>query len=78
MKTVLIVEDDTTLLKVLADNFGERGYHVEFASDGKTGLNKAMQIRPDLLILDIMLPIVNGYELCPMSCWDWGWEPTIT
>lgn len=64
MKTVLIIEDDTTLLKVLADNFGERGYHVEIAADGKTGLNKAMQIRPDLLILDIMLPIVNGYELC--------------
>ncbi|MEM1296318.1 MAG: response regulator transcription factor, partial [Verrucomicrobiota bacterium] len=64
MKTVLIIEDDTTLLKVLADNFGERGYHVEIAGDGKSGLNKAMQLRPDLLILDIMLPIVNGYELC--------------
>ncbi len=64
MKTVLIVEDDATLLKALADNFAQRGYQMEIASDGKTGLEKALHLQPDLLILDIMLPIVNGYELC--------------
>ncbi len=64
MKTVLIIEDDATLLQALADNFGQRGYKVEIAANGQAGLDKALQIQPDLLVLDIMLPVVNGFELC--------------
>ncbi len=64
MSAVLIVEDDPALLRGLSDNFTWRGYHVETAADGEAGLEKAQRLKPDLLILDVMLPYVNGYEIC--------------
>jgi DNA-binding response OmpR family regulator len=63
-ETVLIVEDDAVMLRGLRDNFEFEGYNVLTATDGETGLNEAMRARPDLLILDLMLPKVNGYEVC--------------
>lgn len=62
--TVLIIEDDATMLRGLKDNFEFEGYHVHTASDGDTGLKRALSLRPDLIILDLMLPKVNGYEVC--------------
>lgn len=62
--TVLIIEDDPTLLRGLKDNFERRGYTVHSASDGVTGLRRALADRPDLVLLDIMLPGLNGYEIC--------------
>ena len=64
METVLIVEDDTTMLRGLKDNFEFKGYKVITAADGEAGLNAALDHRPDLIILDIMLPKINGYEIC--------------
>jgi len=64
MSRVLIVEDDPALLRGVSDNFAARGYQVETASDGETGLEKAEKLRPDLIVLDIMLPKINGYEIC--------------
>jgi DNA-binding response OmpR family regulator len=64
METVLIVEDDPTMLRGLKDNFEFKGYKVITAPDGEKGLNAAMSAKPDLIILDIMLPKVNGYEIC--------------
>ena len=61
---VLIVEDDPALLRGIADNFAFRGYGVDTASDGETGLEKALRGRADLIVLDVMLPGVNGYEIC--------------
>lgn len=61
---ILIIEDDPTLLQVLKDNFEFSGYTVLSASDGKGGLKAALEGKPDLIILDIMLPEMNGYELC--------------
>jgi DNA-binding response OmpR family regulator len=63
-ETVLIVEDDATMLRGLKDNFEFDGYRVETASDGEKGLELALDGRPDLIVLDIMLPKVNGYEVC--------------
>ena len=63
-ETVLIVEDDPTLLRVLKDNFEFSGFSVRTAGDGERGLDEAVKRRPDLLVLDIMLPKINGYELC--------------
>ena len=62
--SVLIVEDDPTMMKVLKDNFEFDGLTVKTASDGEQGLEEALKGRADLIILDIMLPKINGYELC--------------
>ncbi len=66
MKTrrILIVEDDPALLRGVSDNFAARGYQVDCASDGERGLEKARRTRFDLAILDVMLPRINGYEIC--------------
>jgi DNA-binding response OmpR family regulator len=62
--TVLIIEDDCTLLRGLKDNFLAQGYCVRTAGDGQEGLDSALEDPPDLILLDIMLPKVNGYEVC--------------
>jgi DNA-binding response OmpR family regulator len=64
METILIVEDDPTMLRGLKDNFEFKGYRVLTAADGEDGLNKALNEKPDLILLDIMLPKINGYEIC--------------
>ena len=60
----MIVEDDPAMLRGLKDNFELKGYAVQTASDGEKGLDMALSLRPDLVILDLMLPKVNGYEVC--------------
>jgi DNA-binding response OmpR family regulator len=62
--TVLLIEDDPTLLRGLKDNFEFEGYHVLTATDGELGLKIAQEGAPDLIVLDLMLPKVNGYEIC--------------
>lgn len=63
-EAILIVEDDPVLLRALRDNFEFDGYKVLTAADGEQGLQIAVDDRPDLVVLDIMLPKVNGYEIC--------------
>ena len=64
METVLIIEDDPTMSIALRDNFEFKGYKVLTAAEGETGLKMALNARPDLIVLDIMLPRINGYEIC--------------
>jgi DNA-binding response OmpR family regulator len=61
---ILIVEDELTLQETLAYNLKHQGYEVETANDGQTAIDKAKQINPDLILLDIMLPGVDGFEVC--------------
>jgi len=61
---VLIVEDDRTLLEVLRYNLSKEGYEVLTAADGAAGLETARSTKPDLVILDVMLPKMDGYEVC--------------
>jgi two-component system alkaline phosphatase synthesis response regulator PhoP len=60
---ILVVEDDLSILTGLSMNLRFEGYDVLQAQDGRTGLQKAVDERPDLLVLDVMLPGLNGYEL---------------
>jgi DNA-binding response OmpR family regulator len=61
---ILIVEDEPALLRGLKDTFVSRGFDVLTAQDGETGLGYALSRNPNLILLDIMLPRVNGYEIC--------------
>ena len=61
---VLIVEDDSSLLFGLKKTLQFEGYEVLTASDGEAGLGLAVDERPDIIILDVMLPRMNGFEVC--------------
>ena len=61
--SILVVEDDPGILFGLRDNFQLAGYRVFSAVDGKLGLDLAIKERPDLVILDVMLPGLNGFEV---------------
>lgn len=61
---ILIIEDDPALLFGLKENFQMAGYETSTASNGSEGLKTAMQSNPDLILLDVMLPEKNGYEIC--------------
>jgi DNA-binding response OmpR family regulator len=63
-KSILIIEDDPVLLRGLKDNFEAQGYEVRTARDGQKGMDALLTTPPDLLLLDLMLPKVNGYEIC--------------
>lgn len=61
---ILIVEDDPNLLETLKYNLQRENYEVVTATDGEQGLEIALDSSPDLVILDIMLPKINGFEIC--------------
>lgn len=61
---ILLIEDDPSILRGLELNLGLEGYEVRAAIDGPSGLRMATEWKPDLVLLDIMLPAMNGYEVC--------------
>ena len=63
-KTILVVEDDVGIRVVLQDALTSQGYEVAAAENGVKGLELAKQLRPDLVILDVMLPLMDGFEVC--------------
>ena len=64
MSKILVVEDEPDMVLGLKDNFEFEGYEVITASDGEAGLEAARQRKPDLVVLDIMLPKLSGLEVC--------------
>jgi DNA-binding response OmpR family regulator len=63
-KKILVVEDDPSALRLAEYALSQEGYQVITASDGLEGLKKARNEHPDLVILDVMLPGLDGYEVC--------------
>jgi DNA-binding response OmpR family regulator len=63
-QTILVVDDDQDLRQMLKAQLERKDYHVVLASSGREGLQKAYQVRPDLIILDIMMPGMDGWEVC--------------
>jgi len=64
MNKILIVEDEINMLRGLQDNLEFEGYQVEAASDGKLGLDKILNNTYDLILLDVMLPTISGFDIC--------------
>ena len=63
-KTVLIVEDERAIVEILKFNLKREGYETMEALDGETGLKLALEGDPDLILLDVMLPKLNGFDIC--------------
>jgi len=63
-KRILLVEDDAALAQVVTDILVFEGYEVELVSDGDRAVSRAQQFLPDLVLLDLMLPGTNGFDLC--------------
>ena len=63
-KTILVVEDDAGIRIILQDALSAQGYDVKSADNGTKGLDMARKLKPDLLILDVMLPLMDGFEIC--------------
>lgn len=64
MKQILLVEDEANVVSFIKKGLTEDGYEVSVALDGETGLKMALNFNYDLIILDIMLPVLNGLEVC--------------
>ena len=63
-KTILIVEDEQNIVDILSFNLSREGYDTLEAYDGNTGLQLALEQNPDLILLDLMLPGMNGFDVC--------------
>ena len=62
-KTILIVEDDPVLVKMYQKKFEKDGFRAETAFDGQEALDKVTQVKPNVILLDIMLPKIDGFEV---------------
>ncbi len=69
-KNILVIDDDQELVKMLKIRLEANGYDVYSSFDGNDGLDKARKLKPDLIILDLMLPKLNGYQVCRMLKFD--------
>jgi DNA-binding response OmpR family regulator len=63
-QTILLIDDDPTLRDLLSDHLHSAGYHVQTAADGPMGLRIALETLPDLIVLDVMMPGMDGWEVC--------------
>lgn len=63
-KKILIIEDDRALAGVIEYNFANAGFEVSCAYDGQDGFNQARRQSPDLIVLDLMIPVIDGVEVC--------------
>jgi DNA-binding response OmpR family regulator len=63
MKKILLVEDDPFLIDIYSDKFKKAGFEVEAVADGGLILNKVKETKPDLIVLDLVLPHLDGWEI---------------
>ena len=63
-KKVLIIEDEKSISDIIKFNLKKEGFEVETAYDGQDGLEKALSGKPDLILLDVMLPLMDGFQVC--------------
>ncbi|MDO8474145.1 MAG: response regulator [bacterium] len=63
MKTILLIEDESALQKTIGDALSQEGFSIASALDGETGLRLAKEKRPDVILLDLILPKANGFDV---------------
>lgn len=63
MKKVLVIEDQPDMLRLIQMTLSRSGYAIHMARDGVEGLKKALTVNPDLILLDVMLPDLDGWEV---------------
>ncbi|NQT90480.1 MAG: response regulator [Candidatus Omnitrophica bacterium] len=66
-KKVLLIEDEESLVELLKFRLEASGYGIETALDGEEGINKIKELKPDLVILDITMPKMHGYDVCRLA-----------
>jgi len=72
-KTILLVEDDTNIRELYATAFINAGFNIKMAENGKQGVDFALEYHPDLILLDIDMPVINGHEAARQIRLDpWG------
>lgn len=77
-KRILLVDDDEALSSALHERLMSDGYEVSMVGDGKAGLETALAEHPDLIILDVMMPIMNGWEtLEALRADGWGMDAKV-
>jgi two-component system alkaline phosphatase synthesis response regulator PhoP len=69
-KKILVTDDSPTVVAMIKELLDSNGYSVITASDGQEALDKAKKEKPDLIILDLMLPKIDGYKVCAMLKFD--------
>ena len=67
-KRILIIDDDEALTGALVRLLQDEGYQVRCAADGEEGIRLAEQEPPDLILLDFMMPLKNGFDVCTQTC----------
>ena len=63
-KKILIIEDEENVVELLTVNLKPRGYEIDFAESGEVGINKAFKNSPDIVLLNVKLPGMDGWEVC--------------
>lgn len=77
MSSILIIDDEEDILEILRYNLVKEGFEVEIASNGLEGIEKAKVFRPDLILLDVMMPQMDGIEVCEILRKTPGFESTL-
>ena len=70
MKKILVVDDEKDIVETLVFVLKQKGYECLVAYDGEEGLQMAKETEPDLIILDVMMPKINGYKICRLLKYD--------
>jgi two-component system alkaline phosphatase synthesis response regulator PhoP len=63
-KTILVADDEVHIVRIIEDKLIRDGHRVITAADGQEALEKALAERPDLILMDVMMPRMNGFEVC--------------